>query len=212
MKHKNFRHEEARPSTWEVQNPTKSSSDILQQLQEQATPRGPKQDYPSRPSKDFCRCKQIQLLLVGRARRSTLLDGVKCAASKKQKLKTFVHIALFRITEGFVLRNTIQLGTTSHYMQLLQYSVQEYHLNTEIHVILKQILLLYEKCFISIISRTAPTDISHGHYTTESFHHFQGLPKLHFSTVTCISITICQSLGLKPLLSLDKPQVTLKFA
>jgi hypothetical protein len=34
---------------------------------------------------------QTQLLLVGRARSSILQDGVKCAASKKQKLKKKLH-------------------------------------------------------------------------------------------------------------------------
>jgi len=49
--------EEARPSTSEVQNPTQLSSDKLQQLHKQAMQRGPKQDYPSRPSTDFSKCK-----------------------------------------------------------------------------------------------------------------------------------------------------------
>jgi len=88
-------------------------------------------------------------------------------------------------------------------MQLLQYWVKEYRLNTEIHATLKQILLTYAKCIISIFSRTAPTEISHGYFVTESFHNFRGLPKLHFPTVTCISITMSQFLGLKPILFLN---------
>jgi hypothetical protein len=45
----------SRPSASEVQNPTGSSSDEL--VQKQAMQRGPKQDYPSRPSTDFTKCK-----------------------------------------------------------------------------------------------------------------------------------------------------------
>jgi len=52
---------------------------------------------------------QTQLLLVGRARSSILQDDVKCAASKKQKLK---KTALFCFTKGLVLKNTTQLRTT----------------------------------------------------------------------------------------------------
>jgi rRNA maturation protein Rpf1 len=54
---------------------------------------------------------QTLLLLVGRTRRSIQQDGVKCAASKKKKRN--VNTALFCFTKGLVLRNTIQLGTTT---------------------------------------------------------------------------------------------------
>jgi len=49
-------HEEARPSTSEVQNPSQVLTK-MQQLQKQAMQRRPKQDYPSRPSTDFSKCK-----------------------------------------------------------------------------------------------------------------------------------------------------------
>jgi hypothetical protein len=49
---------------------------------------------------------------VGRARRSILQDGVKRAASKKQKLLKKNVNTVFFFMKGLVLRNTIQLGTT----------------------------------------------------------------------------------------------------
>lgn len=66
---KNFMHEEARPSTTEVHKPTESSSDKLQQLQKQAMQRGPKQDYPSRPSTDFSKCKPDTTAAGGKSKK-----------------------------------------------------------------------------------------------------------------------------------------------
>jgi len=49
------------------------------------------------------------LLVVERGKRSILQDSVKCVLHiSKVKLDTFVNSALFRFTEGLVLRNTIE--------------------------------------------------------------------------------------------------------
>jgi len=49
-------HEEARPSTSEVQNPSRVLTDCNSYKIKQCKG-GPKQDYPSRPSTDFSKCK-----------------------------------------------------------------------------------------------------------------------------------------------------------
>ena len=51
-----------------------------------------------------------KLLVVGREKRSSLQDSVKCVLHIRSevKLETFVNSALFRFTKGLVLRNTIQ--------------------------------------------------------------------------------------------------------
>ena len=75
-----------------------------------------------------------KLLMVGKARRSILHDSVKCMLHIRREVKqaTFVNSALFHLTNGLVLTNTSQLGTTKTlYMQLLQYWVQEYHLYSQ---------------------------------------------------------------------------------
>jgi len=51
-----------------------------------------------------------KLLVVGREKISILQGSVKCVLHERSKVKleTFVNSALFRFTEGLVLRNTIQ--------------------------------------------------------------------------------------------------------
>jgi len=51
-----------------------------------------------------------KLLLVGREKRSILQNGAHFVLHirNKVKLETFVNSALFRFTEGLVLRNTLQ--------------------------------------------------------------------------------------------------------
>ena len=53
VKYKNFLHEVGRSWISEVQDRSESSSDDLQLLEKQTTPRGPKQDPPGRLSGDF---------------------------------------------------------------------------------------------------------------------------------------------------------------
>ena len=73
--------------------------------------RGPKQDPPGRLSGDFRVHKlERKMLMVGRQKRGTLQDSVKCVLHKRSevKLETFVNSALFHFTKGLVLRTTIQ--------------------------------------------------------------------------------------------------------
>ena len=59
-------------------------------------------------------------------------DELQWPEKQLVKLDTVVNAALFRCTEGLILSNTTQLGTTRLYMQCLQYWVQEFHLCSQI--------------------------------------------------------------------------------
>jgi len=92
---------------FEVQNQSESSSDDLQLPGKQ---RGPNQDLPGRLSGDFRIYKLEKIVTGGEGKRSILQDSVLCVlhTRSEMKLDTFVNSALFRFTEGLVLRNTIQ--------------------------------------------------------------------------------------------------------
>ena len=109
VKYKNFLHEVGKSWIPEVQNQSESNSDDLQLPEKQTTPRGPKHDPPGRLSGDFRIHKLEKFLVVGMEKRSILQDSVKCVMHirTKVKLDTFVNSALFRLTKGLVLRNTI---------------------------------------------------------------------------------------------------------
>jgi len=109
VKYKNFLHEVGKSWIPEVQNQSESNSDDLQLPEKQTTPRGPKHDPPGRLSGDFRIHKLEKFLVVGMEKRSILQDSVKCVMHirRKVKLDTFVNSALFRLTKGLVLRNTI---------------------------------------------------------------------------------------------------------
>jgi len=78
VKYKNFLHEVGTSWISEVQNRSESSSDALRLPKKQTTPRGPKQDPPSRFSGDFRIHKLEKLLVWGREKWSTLQDSIKC--------------------------------------------------------------------------------------------------------------------------------------
>jgi hypothetical protein len=61
MKCKNFPHEITRSQISEVQNQSKINSDELKLTEKQPTPRGPKQDTPSRLSGDISKHKLEKL-------------------------------------------------------------------------------------------------------------------------------------------------------
>jgi biotin synthase-like enzyme len=105
---KSFLHWVERSWISKVQNTTKPSSDELQLPERQEAPRGPKQDPSAHCSGISANTNWTKLLLVGRARRSTLQDIVKEVRNIRSevKLRTFVISALFHFTKGLFLRDT----------------------------------------------------------------------------------------------------------
>ena len=95
----------------EVQNPNESSSDELQLPEKQSTPRGPKQDSPSRLSGDVSKHKLDKTVAGGEVKQYHARQ-CKCALHIREvKQDAFVNSALFRFTKGLGWRNTTQLGT-----------------------------------------------------------------------------------------------------
>jgi hypothetical protein len=73
--------------------------------------KGPKQDPPGRLSGDFRIHRLEKMVGGGEGKKRSILQGsVKCvlAITSEVKREIFVNSALFRFTEGLVLKNTTQ--------------------------------------------------------------------------------------------------------
>lgn len=117
QKHKNkyreFLHESQRSWISETKNPTESSSDELQQAEEEPIPRGPEQDYPGRLSGSFSRCKLEKIIVPGQGKEKYPARQCKVSAHPRRSVKqdTFVHLVFFHFTEAPALRGSTLWST-----------------------------------------------------------------------------------------------------
>jgi len=109
VKYKNFLHEVGRSWISEVQNQSEFNSDGLRQRSKQY--QGGLNRTRQADSLVISEHTNLKkLLVVGREKGSIQQDSVKCVLhiGSEVKLDTFVNSALFRFTNGLVLRNNIQ--------------------------------------------------------------------------------------------------------
>jgi hypothetical protein len=91
VKHKNFLHEVGRCWISEVQDRSESNSGDLQMPEKQTTPRGPKQDLPSRLSGDFRIHKLEKIFGGGEGKKKYPTRRCKvCAAHKKRSETRYI--------------------------------------------------------------------------------------------------------------------------